>query len=70
MQELRGAKVSIETWKETMQHAERLAKTAERKASTQRAHFTRRLAKMTVGNFFQTRITSHPNLAYSVCLDR
>jgi hypothetical protein len=49
MQELRGVKVSIETWQETVQHAERLAKTAERKASAQRAHFTRRLAKMAVG---------------------
>jgi hypothetical protein len=34
--------VTVETWQEVMQHAERLAKTAERKASAQRSHFMRR----------------------------
>jgi hypothetical protein len=33
---------------EAIQHAERLAKTAERKASAQRSHFMRRVAKMGV----------------------
>ncbi len=50
LQELRGAKVSLDTWKEAMDSAKRLAASVERKALAQRSHFTRRLKKMAVQN--------------------
>jgi hypothetical protein len=40
--------VSVDTWEEAVEHAQRLAQSVERKASAQRSHFTRRLAKMAV----------------------
>ena len=51
-QELRGAQVSLDTWKEAMDNAKRLAASVERKASAQRSHFKRRLKTMEVFNFF------------------
>jgi hypothetical protein len=47
-QERRGAQVSLDTWKEAMDNAKRLAASVERKASAQRSHFTRRLKTMAV----------------------
>jgi hypothetical protein len=40
--------VSVQEWKEAVEHAECLARSAERKMSAQRAHFMRRLQTITM----------------------
>ncbi len=40
--------MSVQEWKEAVQHAECLARSAERKVSAQRAHFMRRLQTITL----------------------
>ena len=53
--------MTVETWKEAMQHAEGLAKTAERKASAQRSHYMRRVAKMGVTLTLTRTLTLTPS---------
>ena len=40
--------MSVQEWKEAVEHAECLASSAERKVSAQRTHFMRRLQTITI----------------------
>jgi hypothetical protein len=47
-QELRGAAVTVEEWKQAVQHAQSMIKSEERKAAAQRARYKRRLVTLEV----------------------